>query len=370
MSPSTLSIDVRVSFPGFELAVAHAFSIEGVTGLFGPSGSGKSTLLRVIAGFEPTAAGRVSLDDEIWLDTARGVRVRPERRPIGYMFQDGRLFPHLAVRGNLEYAHRRAASRATRYGFDEVVAALDLEPLLERRVGTLSGGERQRVALGRTLLTRPRLLLLDEPLAALDLARKAEILPYLRHVPRRFGIPVLYVSHSVDEIVHLTDAVVILEAGRVREAGSTSETLVRSARTATPYVEHESFTIVEARVLRHDPAYALTELDMDGQTWALPGLAHLPAGRVVRLRIAARDVELSIRPPDGLTLRNGCEGIVKAIDDEPASAYGVVRIDLRSAELRARVTRAAIDALRLETGVRIFALIKNAELCQERLGSE
>ncbi|MEQ8208184.1 MAG: ATP-binding cassette domain-containing protein, partial [Woeseia sp.] len=212
-SNAVLSIDVRKSFADFALSVTSDISLDGVTGLFGASGSGKSTLLRVIAGFEKGVAGTVRMTDKVWLDSKSGEFVPAFRRQVGYVFQDARLFEHLDVAGNLRFAENRASGRGPE--FAEVVAALDLHSLLDRAVTKLSGGERQRVALGRTLLCRPGLLLLDEPLAALDSARKQEILPYLETLRARFGIPTVYVSHAVDEIVRLADRVIVLQDGKI-----------------------------------------------------------------------------------------------------------------------------------------------------------
>jgi len=223
-----LEVDVRVAFGGFDLQVEQAIPAAGVTAVFGPSGSGKTTLLRSLLGFETESRGRIALNGDVWLDSEAGVAVPPYRRPVGCTFQDGRLFPHLDVEGNLGYADRRStpepgvAASITR---GDVVDALDLGPLLDRRPHTLSGGERQRAALGRALLSRPRLLLLDEPLSALDRRRKAEIMPYLLALHPRFGIPTLYVSHAVDEVALLADRVLVLAEGRARAFGGTVEVL-------------------------------------------------------------------------------------------------------------------------------------------------
>jgi molybdate transport system ATP-binding protein len=222
-----LDLATRISFRDFELDVSHRFALDGITALFGPSGCGKSTLLRIIAGLEEKAGGRIAFGGEVWLDTASRIFVPPHLRGVGYVFQDARLFPHLSVEGNLRYAARRSAGIDHRIAFDDVVAALDLGPLLSRRTGALSGGERQRVAMGRTLLARPRLLLMDEPLAALDIQRKAEILPYIERLPERFGVAVIYVTHAIDEVVRLARRMVVLGAGRKIADGSVAEVLER-----------------------------------------------------------------------------------------------------------------------------------------------
>jgi len=218
-----LGLRVRVHLSDFTLEVDERLEARGVTALFGPSGSGKTTLLRAIAGFERPVRGRITLGERVLSDVDAGVFVPPHQRPIGFLFQEARLFDHLDVAGNLDFAARRRGRGDTRFARADVVASLDLGPLLSRRVEGLSGGERQRVALGRTLLSGPELLLLDEPLAGLDLARKAEILPYLEAVIRRFGLPTLFVSHDLDEVVQLSDRVLVLEEGQEAGLGPTAE---------------------------------------------------------------------------------------------------------------------------------------------------
>jgi molybdate transport system ATP-binding protein len=212
---TALRLKSHLARPGFQLDALLDLELDGVVGLFGPSGSGKTTLLRVIAGLEPASRGRVWLDDEAWQDDERRIFRPPHRRGTGFVFQDARLFPHLSVAANLRFALDRTPRAGRRLGFDEVVEVLDLGRLLPRRPGGLSGGETQRVAIGRALLTSPRLLLMDEPMASLDLARKAEILPYLDRLKDHVGLPTIYVTHNLDELVHLARRAVLIEAGRV-----------------------------------------------------------------------------------------------------------------------------------------------------------
>src|SRR5687768_8562298 len=226
-----LTVDVRLRYQDFNLEVAQDFSLAGVTGLFGPSGSGKSTLLRIIAGLETRAAGRIAMGPEIWQEGDRALP--PHRRGVGYVFQDTRLFPHLSVGGNLEYALKRAAGLGGP-GMSEIVDVLDLGAFLSRRPAEISGGEKQRVAIGRALLSAPKILLMDEPLAALDEARKAEILPYLERLCDQSRVPIIYVSHSVAEVARLAHNMVVLRDGRVLRAGSAIEVL--SGPEAVPMV--------------------------------------------------------------------------------------------------------------------------------------
>jgi molybdate transport system ATP-binding protein len=349
----------------FLLEVAGRIDTGKVTAIFGPSGSGKSTLLRTVAGLARGAAGRLSLGDEVWLDSARGIDVPAHRRPVGYMFQHARLFPHLTGEGNLRYAARRARRERQVVGFDEVVDALDLAPLLPRRPASLSGGERQRVALGRTLLAQPRLLLLDEPMAALDATRKMEILPYLEALHPRFGIPILYVSHSVDEVALLADRILVLGGGRVTARGRTAEVLEGldlgplAGRVGTA-------TAISARVVSHDPEYHLTRLDVDGQTLVVPRREHFAEGEEACVVIRARDVSLALGRPQGVSIQNVLAGRVCQVREDPASPFADVLVDVGRHRVLARVTRLSLHDLGILVGTPVFALLKSVSLSKLR----
>ena len=349
--------DARLAFGGFTLDTSIDMPLSGTTALFGPSGGGKSTLLRIVAGLENRAEGRVVVGGKVWADSRRGIHIAPHERPVGFVFQDGRLFGHLDVSGNLRYAERR--SRNGTITRDAVIDALALEPLLQRRPDTLSGGERQRVALGRTLLTRPHLLLLDEPLSALDMSRKTDILPYLRDVPNAFGIPALYVSHAIEEVVQLADTMIVLADGRVRAVGPTTEILERiDLQTITG--RFEAGALLQAVVTGQDELYRLTRLDLEGQALAMPMLAALKSGQTVRLRVRARDVTLALARPEGISTRNILAGTVDAIAAEADTAFAEVTVAIGDQRLRARVTREAVDMLYLAPGTTVHALIKSA----------
>ena len=350
-----LSLAVRLSLGAFDLEVDHRFPLEGISALLGPSGSGKTTLLRVIAGLETRARGRVAFGDEVWQDEGGAVFVPVHRRGVGYVFQEARLFPHLSVAGNLRYAERRSRSIASRIARDEVVAALDLEALLPRAATSLSGGERQRVAIARTLLARPRLLLMDEPLASLDARRKGEILPYIARLPQAFRVPVLYVTHAVEEAARLATRVLVLSAGRAVAEGPIAEVL--ESLDFEPLGRFEASVVFSARVSGHDPEYGLTFLSHHGQRLVMPRAAVAP-GREVRLRVRARDIVLATRRPEGVSARNVIEGRVAAVTEERRSAVAEVRVDIGGARLRARVTRHAVAELALRPGLRVYALIK------------
>ncbi len=358
MSADTLTLQVRLGFAGFALDLAEQLELGGVTAVFGPSGSGKSTLLRAIAGFETPVAGRIACGNEVWFDSEAGTNMPAHCRPVGLMFQDARLFPHLDVDGNLGFAVKR--SRRPRAGLDrqDVVAALDLLPLLARRIGSLSGGERQRVALARTLLTSPRLLLLDEPLSALDRERKAEILPYLENLPKWFGIPTLYVSHDIDEVAWLADRVLVLTDGRVQLHGPAAAIFERL--DLQPVMgQFEAGVLAEGRVVRHDPRLHLTYVDLQGDILTMPMIERVLPGQTIRLRIRARDVALATRSPEGLSIRNVLPGTVTDIVSVPDTGVAEVFVQLRGARVRARLTQAATEELCLEKGMPVFALVKS-----------
>ncbi|WP_397542147.1 molybdenum ABC transporter ATP-binding protein [Roseovarius salis] len=358
-----LSIAARLRYPGFTLDVTHSFGGEGITALFGPSGCGKTTLLRIIAGFEREARGRVAFAGDVWMDGS--TFVPPHRRGVGYVFQDARLFPHLTVRGNLAYAHRRAAPAPARYSFDDVVDALDLGALLGRRPGGLSGGERQRVAIGRTLLARPRLLLMDEPLAALDTRRKAEILPYIARLPDAFGVPVIHVTHALEEVTQLCDRIVALAQGRVVASGDVAETLERLDVSGLQG-RFEAGVLLRGRVVSQDPELHLTRVDLGGATLEVPGVV-LTAGAPLRLRVRARDVSLALRRPRGVSIRNMLDARILSVAPEPDTAFAEVLMDVAGQHLRARVTRAAVQELGLSADRDVVALVKSVAFDRQAL---
>lgn len=361
---SELSVDVRLSFPEFALDISHCFAGEGITALFGSSGCGKSTLLRVIAGFEGRARGRIALGTEAWQEGRKFVP--PHRRGVGFVFQDAHLFQHLSVKGNLDYAHRRAAKEPVRYSFDDVVDALDLGPLFSRSAARLSGGERQRVAIGRTLLARPRLLLMDEPLAALDTRRKAEILPYIAQLPKLFGLPVIYVTHALEEVTQICDRIVALDAGHVVAAGGVAETLER-LDMAGVQGRFEAGVILSGSVAGQDAILHMSRVDLGRGTMLEVPEIGLDAGAEVRLRVRARDVSIALARLEGLSIRNQLPASVMTITPEPDTAYAEVLLDLGNQHLRSRITRAAVRDLGLAEGQNVVALIKSVAFDRQAL---
>ncbi len=371
MSPGHLSFDVTLARGAFRLSAAARVPLAGVTALFGPSGSGKTTLLRTLAGLETGARGRIALEAgtfaQTWLDTAGSVNRSAHRRAVGLVFQEARLFDHLSVMGNLRYADKRAFRRGVEGpAFADVVEALDLPALLSRMPAGLSGGERQRVALGRTLLARPRVLLLDEPFSALDGGRKAALLPYLEAVVRRFAMPALYVSHAMEDVIRLADHVVVLSDGRVLAQGPAAAILQRpdlEPVTGRP----DAGVLIEGEILCHDGRYALTTVAFKGGQLTLPGVAGpeaagLAPGAPVRLRIRARDVSIALNNPEGLSIRNCLPGVITGLTADPHGPDLDVTLQVGGQSIRARITRAAGDALALSTGQSVFALIKSVSL--------
>lgn len=343
------------AFGGFKLDVAFS-APAGVTALFGASGSGKSTVLSVVAGLLRPRAGRVVLDGAVLLDTAAGINVPAERRRCGVVFQDAKLLPHLSVETNLRYGARRAPGDATGPGFAEVVDLLGIASLLTRRPRALSGGERQRVALGRALLSRPRLLLMDEPLAALDGPRKTEILPFLERLRDVSGLPILYVTHALDEVDRLAETLVLMEAGRVLAAGPLEDLAARTD-LATLSGRRDAGAVLACIVDAHDPACGLTRLSFAGGHLEVP-LRPEPAGARLRLRLRARDVAVATEEPRNISSHNILAATIAAIG--PAGSYeAYVTLQVGPTKVLARLTRNAVVRLDLASGKEVFALVKS-----------
>jgi len=350
-----LSVAVSKARDGFSLHVAFNAPTPGIVGLFGRSGCGKTTTANLIAGLLSPDEGRVSLDDAMLFDTRAGTAMPAEQRRIGYVFQDARLFPHFSVAGNLRYGQKRAHRSDQRIDFDEVVALLGLAPFLTRRPHQLSGGERQRVALGRAILSQPRLLLLDEPLASLDIARREDVLPYLELLRDRLSIPMIYVSHQFDEVLRLATHVVLLDAGRVIAQGTPGEVSLRPELRAIVGPDAVG-AVVDGVVTAFDAARGLVELRVGN------GSLHIRSrdgriGSTARVQLLARDVILATRKPDYLSVRNAIEGVIEEIVPDEADAC-LVRVDIGGASVLARVTSAAVQELELRQASRVWALIK------------
>ncbi len=340
----------------FTLDVDFTAPAQGVTALFGRSGSGKTTVLRCVAGLE-RAAGHCRFQGRAWQDQAGFLP--SHRRPIGYVFQEASLFPHLSVRANLEFGWRRTPPAQRRIAFDEAVTLLGIGPLLQRASARLSGGERQRVAIARALLTSPRLLLMDEPLSALDHAAKQAILPFLERVFDELGLPVLYVSHHPEEVARLADHMVLLEAGRVRAAGSAAESMTRLDLPLARFDDASAF--LDGQVAAHDDVFHLTYVEIDGNRVAVPR-EDLPVGRRARVQIQARDVSLALHAHHDTSILNVLPvRIADTRELDPAQL--LVRLALDDGQtLLSRITRRSGIGLGLHEGMQLYAQVKSVAL--------
>ncbi|TAL15430.1 MAG: molybdenum ABC transporter ATP-binding protein [Aquabacterium sp.] len=353
---------LKLAYPGgFALDVALDLPGRGVTALFGPSGCGKTTVLRALAGLE-RAAGQVRMAGETWQDDALGTFLPAHRRELGYVFQEPSLFAHLDVRRNLAYGWRRIPAAQRRVQQDQAVELLGIAHLMDRMPQRLSGGERQRVAIARALLASPRLLLMDEPLAAVDAARKAEILPYLERLHDELAIPVVYVSHALDEVARLADHLVLMEAGRVVASGALVPTLAR-LELAHQQLD-EAGTVVEATLSGHDTAYGLSRITFPGGSmWV--GAATAGPGTRVRARVLARDVSITLQAAEGTSILNVLPARVQAMRDEGSDRV-LVQLRLGDGDagtlLLARITRRSRDQLALAAGQQVWAQVKGVAL--------
>jgi len=358
-----MSIDASfdLAFPGFSLKADLQLPGQGVTAFFGPSGSGKTTLLRCIAGLEKVPGGRLVVNGEIWQEG--NVFLPVHKRALGYVFQEASLFPHLSVQQNLDYGARRSLANSATSGIDRqgILDLLGITHLLDREPGHLSGGERQRVAIARALLTAPKLLLMDEPLAALDTQRKREILPYLERLHDTLSIPILYVSHAPDEVARLADHLVLLEQGKVLVSGPLAETMARlDLPTAT---DEEAAVVLEAKVGEYDANYQLTRLDFQGgNIWVTRN--DLPVGQRSRLRVLAKDVSIALDSCQESSILNRIEARVAEVLEAGTQPQVTLRLALNHTgpSVLARITRRSYDQLALKVGMTVWAQIKSVAL--------
>ncbi len=341
------ALDVQLDLPG-----------RGVSVLFGPSGSGKTTLLRLIAGLE-RAPGFLQVNGEVWQDDAAKIFLPTHRRALGYVFQEASLFPHLSARRNLEYGMKRVPPAERRVDVAHVIALLGIGHLLERKPARLSGGERQRVAIARALATSPRILLMDEPLSALDLARKQEILPYLERLHDELEIPILYVSHAPDEVARLADYIVAMDGGRVAAQGPLGETL---ARLDLPIrLGEDAGVVLEGEIAELDAEWHLARVAFaGGSLWVRD--SGLPVGQHVRVRILARDISVALEPHSDSSILNVLPATVEQLADDTHPALALVKLNAASAPLVARITRRSAAKLALRPGQAVWAQIKAVAL--------
>jgi molybdate transport system ATP-binding protein len=340
---------------GFTLDADFQMPTPGIVALFGRSGCGKSTTINIISGLLAPDSGRVELDGTVLDDTTGGISIPAERRRIGYVFQDARLFPHFSVLRNLRYGLKRAADGEPTIGFERIVALLGLEGLLQRRPHQLSGGERQRVSLGRALLSQPRLLLLDEPLASLDVARREEVLPYLELLRDNLSIPMVYVSHQFDEVLRLATHVVLLDAGRVLAQGSLNEVSLLPALRSIVGPDSVG-AVLDGIVTTVDAVYGMADLQV-GRGALNVNVRGVTVGEHVRVQLLARDIILATQAPRGLSIRNELQGRITEVSRDEEDAM-LVKVDVGGATVLARVTQSAVASLGMRPGLDVWVLVK------------
>lgn len=357
-------MDIRVTHQQgrFNLDVVFQGAPSGVTALFGPSGAGKTSVVNMVAGLQRPDAGRIAINGFCLFDSVRHIDLPPEKRRIGYVFQDGRLLPHLSVRANLTYGMHRTPAARRFVKFDPVVDLLGIGHLLDRRPAGLSGGEKQRVAIGRALLTSPAMLLMDEPLASLDAARKAEVLPFIMRLGREFTIPILYVSHAMEEILNMAARMVLIQDGRVLASGDVEDLFFRSD-LQTHIGAAESGAVLSTVVDHPEDEFGLTHLRFGDRILKVPRIAAA-LGESVRVRIPARHVAIALTPPGRTSFQNIFPGEIREILDDSAS-FVDVRLDIGST-LWARITRQSLQELELKPGQPVFALIKSVAITMGR----
>jgi molybdate transport system ATP-binding protein len=343
----------------FDVSVDVQLPAHGISVIYGPSGCGKTSLLRCVAGLETSARGRVQLGHEVWQDDAQGVRLPTHQRALGYVFQEASLFDHLDVADNLAYGLQRSRNHVSRTVLDQAIALLGIGHLLKRRSHELSGGERQRVAIARALVTQPRLLLLDEPLAALDHARKQEVLPWLEKLRDDLNIPMLYVTHAVDEVARLADTLVVMNEGRVQANGPVAEVLTQAELPVV--VGEDAGALLTGIVLSIDTPWHLAQVGFAGGTlWVRD--SGLAIGQTVRLRVLARDVSVTLHEPTHTSIQNHVSCVVDAITPDAHPSQALLRLRCGDTVLLARVTARAVHELGLQVGMPTWAQVKSVAL--------
>jgi len=350
LARAAFTLDVDLDLPG-----------DGITVLFGVSGSGKTSLLRGVAGLEPTPGAVVRIAGKVWQDDAAGIYLPTWQRPLGYVFQEASLFEHLNVRKNLQFGLKRSRAAVSTDALDAAIELLGIAGLLERNTTQLSGGERQRVAIARALATQPRLLLLDEPLASLDQARRQDILPWLERLRDELKIPMLYVTHSSDEVARLADTLVVLDAGKVKACGPVSDVL--AATDAPVVLGDDAGALLDATVAERDARWQLTRLVFNGGSLWLRDAGH-SVGHKVRVRVLARDVSVATLEPQHTSIQNLLPCIVHSIVPDAHPSQALVRMVCGEAIVLARVTARAVDVLQLAPGMAVWAQIKAVALVE------
>jgi len=361
MNTTKLSISCQKAYADFHLDVTEALSLSGITAIFGPSGAGKSSLLKIIAGIETPDKGHVHFGDAIWFDER--TNIAPHKRAAGYLFQSGSLFPHLNIQKNLTFAEKRSHHIDTGVTLDGVIDALDLKPLLARKPVTLSGGERQRAALGRLILSRPKILLLDEPLSGLDRVRKRELLSLIKTLPVQYSLPCLYVSHDIEEVTTLADDLLILKDGKTQAYGGATEILNQIDILPLSDLNIDPGTVFEAYI--YEITEGMMRLKLGDAVISLPHHTALRTGHKTRLKIRSQDVSIATQKPKNISIQNCLKGWIceiKVVKDTVFFDVGITLGQETYPILKSRITRQAKDSLNLSIGQDVFALIKTASL--------
>ncbi|WP_432473208.1 molybdenum ABC transporter ATP-binding protein ModC [Amphritea sp. HPY] len=371
-----LRIQIKKQLGELTLDTDLELPMHGISALFGRSGAGKTSLVNLIGGLQQPDQGRIAVGERVLFDSKQGLNLAPEKRKVGYVFQDARLFPHYRVRGNLNYGNRNKNTQQ----FDAIIELLGIEHLLERFPSALSGGEKQRVAIGRALLSNPALLLMDEPLASLDGPRKSELLPYLERLSNEVQLPILYVSHNLDEILRLADQLILLDKGKVVENGPLAE--VWSSSAMIPWLpEQDSSVVLEASLAEQHPDYEMSRIALCQQTgqsqdplssqhaslWT--SRIDAPIGCKIRIRIHARDVSLVREMPKQSSIRNILPVTIREITSKTNADNCLITLQAGSAMVRSNITRWAAEDLNLQIGDSLFAQIKGMSVSREDLAS-
>lgn len=359
MADQYLSIDIRIEYANFKLQVDTQIPLTGITAIFGHSGSGKSSLLRAIAGLENSMRGSVKYHQQIWQDQSR--KLATHKRPIGFVFQDSSLLNHLNVYQNLRFGWQRTEDPVSEIEFSEICQLLAIEPLFQQAPDDLSGGERQRVAIAQALVTKPKILLMDEPLASLDLKRKKEILSYLEKLPEKFNVPILYVSHSADEVARLANQVILLENGGIHSQGDIRSILSQGLLQHT--IAEEPFSIMFGRVTQACNNFGLTEVQVANEIFKMPA-QDVRDGQSIRLHIDAKDISLSLLEPQQTSILNVFKTRVVKINDTSDKAQMLVQLMIGDYELSAKISRYSCEQLSLAAGTALFAQIKAVSVVQ------